>query len=88
MRRAAGIAKAGLSASDTSVDRFIRAAFYANYAEKQTDPDKAVQMVAHIMNNFDRPRGPAIGPPEEGRGHMQFEGRAINSHDSIWAMAA
>lgn len=75
----AGIAKAGLPASDTSVDRFIRAAFYANYAEKQTDPDKAVQMVAHIMNNFDRPRGLTIDPPEVGSGHMQFQGQAVDA---------
>lgn len=71
-----GIAKAGLPASDNSVDRFIRAAFYAHYAEKQSDPDKAVQMVAHIMNNFDRPRGITIDPPDIGSGHMQIEGQA------------
>lgn len=75
----AGIAKAGLPASDTSVDRFIRAAFYAHYAEKQSDPDKAVQMVAHIMNNFDRPRGITIDPPEVGSGHMHFEGQAVEA---------
>lgn len=71
-----GIAKAGLPGSDNSVDRFIRAAFYAHYAEKQTDPDKAVQMVAHIMNNFDRPRGITIDPPDVGSGHMHIEGQA------------
>lgn len=75
----AGIAKAGLPASDTSVDRFIRAAFYAHYAEKQADPDKAVQMVAHIMNNFDRPRGLTIDPPEVGSGHMHFEGQPVDA---------
>lgn len=71
-----GIAKAGLPGTDTSVDRFIRAAFYAQFAEKQADPDKAVQMVAHIMNNFDRPRGITIDPPNLGSGHLQFEGHA------------
>lgn len=71
-----GIAKAGLPGTDTSVDRFIRAAFYAQFAEKQTDPDKAVQMVAHIMNNFDRPRGITIDPPNLGSDHLQFEGHA------------
>ena len=72
----AGIAKAGLPSTDTSVDRFIRAVFYAQFAEKQSDPDKAVQMVAHIMNNFDRPRGITIDPPNLGSGHLQFEGHA------------
>ncbi len=37
----AGISKAGLPGSDTSVDRFIRAVFYTQFAEKQTDPGQA-----------------------------------------------
>ncbi|MFA7438850.1 linear amide C-N hydrolase [Castellaniella sp.] len=73
-----GIAKAGVPGSDSSVDRFIRAAHYARFAEKQTDPDKAVQMVAHIMNNFDRPRGITIDPPDQGSGHLQVAGHATD----------
>lgn len=83
----AGIAKAGLPASDTSVDRFVRAAYYAQFAEKQTDPDKAVQMIAHIMNNFDRPRGLCIDPPEQGSSHLQFvghESEAIPTEFTTW----
>lgn len=74
-----GVAKAGLPGTDTSVDRFIRAVFYAQFAEKQTEPDKAVQMVAHIMNNFDRPRGIAIDPPGLGSGHLQVAGQTLNT---------
>ncbi|MFT0531471.1 linear amide C-N hydrolase [Castellaniella hirudinis] len=74
-----GIAKAGLPGTDTSVDRFVRAAFYAQFAEKQSDPDLAVQMVAHIMNNFDRPRGITIDPPGEGSGHLQVAGHDLNT---------
>lgn len=69
-----GSAKAGLPASDTSVDRFVQAAYYAKFAEKQTDPDRAVQMVAHIMNNFDRPRGATVDTPEQGSSHLQVKG--------------
>ena len=76
----AGIAKAGLPVTDTSVDRFIRAAFYAKFAEKQTDPDKSVQMVAHIMNNFDRPRGVTVDYPDQGSGHLQVQG---NESDGV-----
>lgn len=72
----AGIAKAGVPGSDTSVDRFIRAVFYAQFAEKVSDPDQAVQMVAHIMNNFDRPRGATVDYPDQGSGHLQVEGVA------------
>lgn len=74
-----GIAKAGLPTTDTSVDRFIRAVFYAHFAEKQAEPDRAVQMVAHIMNNFDRPRGITIDPPELGSSHLQFDGHDLGS---------
>jgi choloylglycine hydrolase len=75
----AGISKAGLPASDTSVDRFVRAVFYAQFAEKQTDPDQAVQMVAHLMNNFDRPRGIAVDYPDCGSGHLQVEGQETST---------
>lgn len=74
----AGAAKAGLPVTDSSADRFIRAMYYANFAEKQTDADKAVQMVAHIMNNFDRPRGITIDPPELGSAHLQVAGQPMD----------
>jgi len=63
-----GIATAGLPASNTSVGRFVRAAYYAQFAEKVADPDDAVQTVAHIMNNFDRPRGITLDARDGGEG--------------------
>ncbi|WPB85975.1 linear amide C-N hydrolase [Sediminicoccus rosea] len=57
-----GIATQGLPASNTSVGRFVRAAFYAQYAEKVAAPDDAVRTLARIMNNFDRPRNITIDP--------------------------
>lgn len=69
-----GIATAGLPASNTSVGRFVRAAYYAQYAEKADTPDSAVITLAHIMNNFDRPRGVTIDYPEEGCGHLEVAG--------------
>ncbi len=50
-----GVATAGLPAANTSVARFVRAAYYAQYAQRAADPDGAVQVLAHVMNNFDRP---------------------------------
>ncbi len=50
-----GIATAGLPAANTSVARFVRAAYYSQYAERVADPDAAVRTLAHVMNNFDRP---------------------------------
>jgi len=63
-----GIATAGLPASNTSVGRFVRAAYYAQFAEKVADPDAAVQTVAHIMNNFHRPRGITLDARDGGEG--------------------
>ncbi len=52
----AGIATTGLPASNTAVGRFVRAAYYSKFAQKVSDPDEAVLTLAHVMNNFDRPK--------------------------------
>ena len=69
-----GIATAGLPASNTSVGRFVRAVFYSQFAEKAATPDLAVKTLAHVMNNFDRPKGISIDYPTQGGGHMEVEG--------------
>jgi choloylglycine hydrolase len=61
-----GIATVALPASNTSVGRFVRAVYYSNFAEKATTPDRAVATLAHVMNNFDRPRGITIDERFEG----------------------
>lgn len=55
-----GIATSGLPAANTSVGRFVRAVYYSHFAEKVDNSDKALKTLAHIMNNFDRPRGITI----------------------------
>src|SRR5690606_21691701 len=55
-----GIATVALPASNTSVGRFVRAVYYSQFAEKATTPEQAVATLAHVMNNFDRPRGITI----------------------------
>jgi penicillin V acylase-like amidase (Ntn superfamily) len=77
-----GIATAGLPASNTSVGRFVRAAFYAEYTEKAKSPDLAVMTLAHIMNNFDRPRGVTIDYPEAGGGHLEVAGLSSGSDEA------
>ena len=69
-----GIATAGLPASNTSVGRFVRAAYYAQYTEKADTPDLAIRTLGHVMNNFDRPRGVSIDYPEAGGGHLEVKG--------------
>ena len=83
----AGSAKAALPSSDTAVDRFVRAAYYAKFAEKHTEPDLAVQMVAHIMNNFDRPRGATVEYSEHGGSGMHvegFESKKVETEFTSW----
>lgn len=55
-----GIATVALPASNTSVGRFVRAVYYSQFAEKSKTSAEAVLTLAHIMNNFDRPRGISI----------------------------
>lgn len=69
-----GIATAGLPSSNTSVGRFVRAAYYAEFTEKAATPDLAVRTLAHILNTFDRPRGASIDYPGQGGGHMEVAG--------------
>lgn len=69
-----GIATAGLPASNTSVGRFVRAVYYAQFTEKAATPDLAVQTLGHVMNNFDRPRGVTIDYPQHGDGHFEVDG--------------
>lgn len=74
-----GIATAGLPSSNTSVGRFVRAAYYAQYTEKADTPDLALQTLAHIMNNFDRPRGVSIDYPSAEGGHLEVAGLTPDS---------
>ncbi|MFG1295107.1 linear amide C-N hydrolase [Xanthobacter variabilis] len=66
-----GIATAGLPASNTAVGRFVRAAYYAQYAERAA-PEAALSALAHVMNNFDRPKGITVDP--RGAGGLEVEG--------------
>lgn len=73
-----GISTASLPRSDTSVDRFVRAVFYANFTEKTQESDESLLALARIMNNFDRPRGVSVSSPDGGEG-MSFQGVGGNS---------
>jgi choloylglycine hydrolase len=58
-----GIALSSLPSAQTSMGRFVKAAFYSNYVRKGKNPDEAITLLAHIMNNFDRPHDLTIDPP-------------------------
>lgn len=80
-----GIATAALPASNTAVGRFVRAAYYTTFAEKTDDPDQAVAMAAHIINNFDRPKGITIDLPGAGGEGVVFgDSSAPTSVSTEW----
>lgn len=58
-----GNAMAGLPAANNSMARFVRAAYYANFAQKAKTPDQALLTMGHVMNNFDRPIDITIDKP-------------------------
>lgn len=47
---------ASLPGSETSPGRFVKAAYYANFAHKAETPEQAIFTLGHVMNNFDRPQ--------------------------------
>lgn len=51
-----GVATFVVPSSSTSVGRFVKAFYYSCFANKVDDPDLQMVELAHIMNNFDRPK--------------------------------
>lgn len=74
MQPNSGVATEGLSRSNTSIGRLIRAGFYAQFAKKPKTSDVAVTNAFHVMDNFDRPRGITIDNPSEGDVHLEIAG--------------
>jgi choloylglycine hydrolase len=58
-----GGALSGLPASNISADRFIKGAYYVNYARKAKTSEEAIQTLSHVINNFDRPLDITIDEP-------------------------
>ncbi|MHC5201546.1 linear amide C-N hydrolase [Myroides sp. LJL119] len=49
-----------LPASGTSVGRFVKAFFYSTFANSVDTPEKQIIELAHVMNNFDRPKNISV----------------------------
>lgn len=59
-----GGATRSLPASNLSTDRFVKAAYYSNFAERAASPEEAILTLSHVMNNFDRPAGITVDEPD------------------------
>jgi penicillin V acylase-like amidase (Ntn superfamily) len=66
---------------DTSVGRFIKALYYSQFAKKAKNPDGAVYMISHVMNNFDRPVDVTMDPPDPSNPSTEGDGQ---SEFSVW----
>lgn len=54
-----------LPGSETSIGRFVKAAYYSNFAYKAKTPEEAILTLGHVMNNFDRPRNISVDDPKD-----------------------
>ncbi|MEN9880221.1 MAG: hypothetical protein RIQ55_867 [Pseudomonadota bacterium] len=78
----AGIALTALPSAQTTQGRFVKAAFYANYVRKGKTPDEAINQLAHILNNFDRPLDLTMDPPG-GLGDGTRSNK-VSSESTLW----
>lgn len=81
-----GGALAGLPSSNISPDRFVKAAYYANYAVTATSPDEAVQTLSHVMNNFDRPVDITIDEPSNAGGGESIQSKSATSEATYFTV--
>lgn len=81
-----GGALAGLPSSNTSPDRFVKAAYYANFAQKAGSPEEAVQTLSHVMNNFDRPTDITIDEPSNTSGGESVKSKAATSEATYFTV--
>ena len=81
-----GGALAGLPSSNISPDRFVKAAYYANYALKATSPDAAVQTLSHVMNNFDRPIDITVDEPSNTSGGEAVQSASATSEATYFTV--
>lgn len=75
---------AGLPGIETSVGRFVKAAYYSHYADKADSPEQAILTLAHVMNNFDRPKGISIDLPGAASKAEAFAANCISSESTYF----
>ena len=74
-----GGALASLPNPNTSIGRFVKAAYYSNFAEKASTPDQAFLTLSHVLNNFDRPKGITIDNPNAASAALGAKGSSSES---------
>ena len=79
-----GIALRGLPSNQLSSGRFVKAAFYSNFARKAKTPEQAIFTLGHVMNNFDRPLDISVDEPVKGTFSTAFSTTAGVGSESTY----
>lgn len=75
---------ASLPSVETSVGRFVKAAFYSNFVNKANTPDQAIKTLSHVMNNFDRPKDVSADLPGTASKAEAFAANKISSESTYF----
>jgi len=75
---------ANLPSAETSVGRFVKAAYYSNFEHKANTPDQAVKTLSHVMNNFDRPKDISADLPGTASKAEAFAANKISSESTYF----
>ena len=77
---------AGLPGIETSVGRFVKAAYYSNFVQKAKTPDQAVKTLSHVMNNFDRPLDVSADKPGTASKAEAFAANKLSSESTYFTV--
>jgi choloylglycine hydrolase len=77
---------AGLPGIETSVGRFVKAAYYSNFVQKAKTPDQAVKTLSHVMNNFDRPLDVSADKPGTASKAEAFAANRLSSESTYFTV--
>ncbi|MDN3987377.1 linear amide C-N hydrolase [Zwartia vadi] len=75
---------ASLPSVETSVGRFVKAAYYSNFVHKAETPDQAIKTLSHVMNNFDRPKNISADLPGTASKAEAFAAHKISSESTYF----
>ena len=79
-----GIALRGLPSNQLSSGRFVKAAYYSNYARRAKTSEQAILTLGHVMNNFDRPLDISVDEPVKGTFSTTFSTTAGVGSESTY----
>lgn len=77
---------ASLPGAETSVGRFVKAAYYSNFVQKAKTPDQALKTLSHVINNFDRPIDISADKPGTASKAEAFAANKLSSESTYFTV--